>query len=270
MTGAIILDKCFLQGTSATRIRELAAIHRLLVSDALFYELLTSEEPGRSRCFSKFPPGENPVDLVSHIGPLMRSEIDTHKPSGPPSLHRENWRFQFNPSLVNPGYQIPEEASLAIEEHAAELRSDVGSFMQKAKLVPTFFPALLSGSQGNRDSARSNAEAAIASPGALMDLYSNLTPPPGERPLPPRALVSENWAVYRWLQVQMLFALDLYMRYGGRIPNTLSPAVFEKMEHDVLDAQVLMLGCLEGTFATKEKKLKRWWALLCPRGRLYD
>jgi len=270
MTRAIVLDKCFLQGTSAAQMRELATSHRLVVSDALFYELLTSDEPARSRCFRKFTPVENPVDLVSHIGLLMRLEIDTQKPSGPPSSHRENWRFQFNPALITPDYQIPEAGLIAIEEHATELRSDVDSFVQRAKLLPTFFPDLLSGNQANRDRLRTEAEGAIAAPGSLMEFYSNLEPPPGEKSLPPSHLVSEDWAVYRWLQVQMLFALDLYVRYGGRVPDRFSEAVFEKMEHDALDAQVLMLGCLEGAFATKEKKLKRWWKLLCPRGHLYE
>jgi len=139
MAAAIILDKSFLQGVGTPRIRELAASHRLLVSDALFYELLTTEEPVRSQCFRKFPPTENPVDLVSHIGPLVRLEISTHKPSGPPSMHRENLRFQFNSDLVTLEYEIPEPGRRAIEEHTEELRSDVASFIQRANLVRVFF-----------------------------------------------------------------------------------------------------------------------------------
>ena len=270
MNPAIILDKCFLQGTSAARIRELAASRRLVVSDALFYELLTSDEPARSRCFGKFPPVENPVDLVSHIGPLMRLEMETHRPSGSPSTHRENWRFQFNPALVTSDYEVPESGRVAIEEHSQELRSDVLSFIERARLTPTFFPNLLEGSQPERKQARADAESAIADPGSLLPFYSSLEPPEGEKPLPPAHLVSEEWALYRWLQVHMLFGVDLYVRYAGRIPQTLSTNIFEKLEHDVLDAQVLMLGCLEGAFATRERKLQRWWRLLCPTGELYE
>jgi len=43
-------------------------------------------------------------------------------------------------------------------------------------------------------------------------------------------------------------------------------AAWEKLDHDVLDAQVLMLGA----FATNEKKLIRWWRMLCPDGMLYE
>jgi len=62
----------------------------------------------------------------------------------------------------------------------------------------------------------------------------------------------------------------VYVRYRGALPETLSPSTYERMEHDVLDAQVFMLGCLEGAFATREKKLKRWWSLLCPDAPLYE
>lgn len=270
MKSAIVLDKCFLQGSKKARIHELAQAHRLVVSDALFYELLTSSEPGRSRCFAKFPPIDNPVDLVDHIGTLMRIEIETHSASGKPSAHRETLRFQFNPRLVNPDYQLPENARLLVEEQAEQLRSDVMSFVQRASTINSFFPNLLVGSHAQRVKAREAAELAIAEPSSLISFYALLEPPPGQKPLPAPELVSENWALYRWLQVKFLFALDLYVRYQGKIPEEFSPSIFEKLEHDVLDAQVLMLGCLEGAFATREKKLKHWWRILCPTGTLYE
>lgn len=269
-TTAIVLDKCFLQGSKKERIHELAESHRLVVSDALFYELLTGGEPGRSRCFAKFPATENPVDLVNHIGTLMRIEIDTQRPAGKPSKHRESMRFQFNPRLLNAEYELPAEAQQAIDEQTRDLHSDVRSFIARASAMDSFFPNLLIGSQAERVHARAAAEEAVAEPGTLNSFYASLKPPPGERPLPSVKLVTKDWALYRWLQVQFLFGIDLYVRYQGNVPKEFGAATFEKIEHDVLDAQVLMLGCLEGAFATREKKLKRWWRLLCPDGALYE
>ena len=103
-----------------------------------------------------------------------------------------------------------------------------------------------------------------------MKTPSHLSPPPGEKPLPLGESIDEKWAIYRWVQVQLLFALDVHVRYQGNIPTPLSSNVYEKMEHDVLDAEQLILGCLEGAFATRENKHKRWWRLLCPDGRLYE
>jgi hypothetical protein len=272
MKTQIVVDKSYLQGVPTSTVRELAATARLLVSDALFYELLTTDLEARKQCFSKFPPENNPVDLVGHIGPLMRMEISTQKRSGKPSQHRENsgFDFRFNSALLDDDYVLPPRAVKAIEEHTRELQSDVRSYIERVSLVPTFFPDLLKGTTADRKARVTAAEEAIASPRSLLPFYSSLEPPPGESALPPGDVIDESWALYRWLQVQLLFAVDVFARYQGNKPDLNSPAIFEKMEHDVLDAQVLMLACLEGAYATRETKLKRWWSLLRPDGKLYE
>lgn len=250
---------------------KLSELHRLIMSDALFYELLTETDPtARSRCFAKFSSKENPVDLVSHIGTLIRIELDTHQAAGKPSQHREPIRFQFNPLLITTEYMLPKDVEQEIFNLTTELKTDVKMFSEIASMIPSFFSNLLTGTQTQRDQAKKDAEKAIASPNALIDFYSKIESPYGEKALPPATLITQDWAIYRWLQVRFLFALDLYLRYHGNIPIELSANVYEKMEHDVLDAQLLMLGCLEGAFATNEKKLKHWFRLLCPNGILHD
>lgn len=270
MSNAIVLDKSFLQGTKATRLHELAASHRLLMSDALFYELLSNPED-RANCFAKFPRMNNPVDLVMHVGGLLRIEIDTHKPSGRPSSHIEDIRFQFNKALLGKGYQLPEEARIVVEEQTEELRSDVASFIDRVQVMSTIFPDLLSGSDTQRVAARKEAERVIASDTeAILKFYAQLELPAGHPPLPPVSLVTPEWALFRWLQVQLLFGLDVYRRYNGKIPSKLTSNMYEKFEHDVLDAQCLVLGVIEGSFATHELKLKEWYALIHPEGTLYQ
>ena len=270
MPTAIVLDKSFLQGSKAAEINQLAESHRLIVSDALFYELLTTDEPGRSRCFAKFPQSTNPVELVSHIGVMMRIEIDSHLPSGKPSQHREVLQFRFNPGLSASEYVFSPEALAVINSQTEMLRTDVASYLERVELMPKFFPDLLVGADDERRIARDEAEKAISEPRWLMPLYAQLQAPAGERPLPPASVISEDWAIYRWLQIQFLFALDVNLRYKGELPDTCNSRIYERMEHDLLDIQVLGLGCLEGSFATRETKLKRWWKLLCPTGTLYE
>lgn len=270
MKAAVILDKSFLQGAPTDRIRGLAETHRLVVSGALFYELLTGSEPGRSRCFAKLPQTETPVELVDHVGQLMRVEMETQQPAGRPSSHREQMRFRFNPGLVKGNYELPHEAQRALKEQAEVIKSDVESFLERAKMSPSFFPGLSTGSTTDRRNARHEAENTIADPEGLLEFYSHLEPPDPSTPFPPRALMNENWAILRWIQVNMLFGIDLYVRYSGNIPKVFPATTYEKLEHDVHDAQVLILGCLERAFATREKKLIRWWRLLVPTGTLFE
>ena len=270
MKPAVILDKSFLQGAPTDSVRALASTHRLVVSGALFYELLTGAEPGRSRCFAKLPQTENPVELVNHVGQLMRIEMEMQRPAGKPSAHREEMRFRFNPDLVKTGYELPAEAQRTIEEQAEELKNDVGSFLERAVMTPSFFPRLGTGRTEDRARARQEAEDAIADPVEVLQFYAQLASPDLNTPFPPHALMNENWAIFRWLQVNLLFGIDLYVRYSGNIPKEFSANIYEKLEHDIHDAQVLMLGCLEGVFATREKKLIRWWRLLSPTGTLFE
>lgn len=272
MTQAIVIDKCFLQGSSATQVYEMALRHRLLVSDALFYELLTTDGPTLTRCFRKFPRTNSPVDLISHIGTLMRYEINNHEPAGKPSRHKENigFDFQFNQQLSCGDYVLPEEYKVVVADHTAELVRDVASYLDRANVISEFFPDLLIGSDQARQEARIEAEKLIAMPGSLKVFYAGLKSPPGERPLPSVDLVDESWALYKYLQVQLLFAIDIYVRHAGIIPTGATGKAFEKLEHDVLDAQLVALGVLEGAFASREGKLKRWFKLLCPMGSLYE
>jgi len=266
----IVVDKSFLQGASGAHIRDLAGNHRILMSDALLYELLTTRPEARAQCFAKFPEVQNPVDLINHVGVLMRREIETGKPSGKPSLHKEEIRFIFNSALLEPEYRPPADAQEAIDEERTRLKDSVQTFLEKVATVESMFPGLLSGSQEEREVAHLDAEKAIVAPNALQSFISQFTSPPGEPPLPPADGINDEWALYRWLQVQLLFTLDVYVRYQGNIPEPLSPQLYEKMEHDVLDAEQLILGCLEGAYATRENKHKRWWALLRPDGCLYE
>ena len=254
MKPAVILDKSFLQGAPTDCIRALATTHRLVVSGALFYELLTGPEPGRSRCFAKLPQTDNPVELVDNVGRLMRVEMETQRPAGKPSSHREEMRFRFNPGLVKGNYAMPLEAQRALEDIGDATKSDVESFLERAIISPSFFPGLSMGSAADRVKARQEAEEAIADTERLLQFYAQLESPDPTTPFPPHALMNENWAILRWLQVNMLFGIDLYVRYSGNIPEEFSTKIYEKLEHDVHDAQVLILGCLEGAFATREKR----------------
>ncbi len=270
MKQAVILDKSFLQGASASEIQKLASSHRLIISWALFYELLTCDTRGRRGCFSKLPKTENPVELIENIGKLLRFETDTHRPAGKPSSHKENIRFTFNSNLLTDNYQMPSDAQEAINEHTNTLQSDIKRFIKIAQLNSELFPNLLSGTDKERAAARRSAEEKITDKVAILSFYAQLQSPDTNIPFPPHTLLDESWATYRWLQVQMLFSIDLFVRYARNISEQLTPNISNKIEHDLLDAQVLMLGCLEGAFATREKKLIRWWHLLCPNGKLFQ
>lgn len=267
MQASIVLDKSYLQCANRADVQALAMTHRMLMSEALLYEMLSKPSDYR-RCFSKLPQVDNPVDIVWHVGGYLKREIEARRRAPRPSLATRGIRFRFNPLLLDAGYVLPSEAAEELERQRLELREDIAMLKERALGMPSFFPKAFTGSDSSRQTARTEAETQISTPGSLMDFYAQLRAPKGLRRYPPPKLIDDSWAIYRWLQVQFLFALDLYGRYGERLNDPMSPQTIEKIEHDVLDAQYLFIGVLEGAFATEERKLQRWFRLLRPDGHL--
>lgn len=269
MRSGVVLDKNFLQGASRVRVQALADSHELLMPAALFHELLTTDSDARRKCFAKLPQTENPVVLVDHVGRLIAREIETGRPSGRPSTHRLNMRFRFNPRLVESDYELPKEAQSVVEEQIEEVKGDVERMIDLSGTIPILFPNLLSGTSGAQAAAKIEAEASVGSLEDVLAFYMDMEPAQMTPPGPSIYGELEQWAHLRWLQVLMLFSIDLHVRYKGRLREELSPGVLERLEHDVHDGQILALGALEGAIATEEKKLLRWWPILCPNGQAY-
>lgn len=269
MRDCVVLDKNFLQGASGSAVLALARNHQLVMPGALFYELLTTSVEVRQRCFAKLPRTDNPVVLVEHIGVLLSHESATGKPSGKPSGHRIDFRFRFNERLLAEDYELPGEAKAALEEQTTDVESDVRQLIDLTEMTPLLFPGLLVGTTAQQHAARRRAEAAIGQLEQIHKFYSVLQPVLPELRYPVISEKFKKWAFLRWLQVLMLFALDLYVRHQGKLRDALTPRLLERLEHDVHDAQILAMGVLEGAIATREKKLLQWWPLLCPGGRIH-
>lgn len=263
---AIILDKSYLEGASRTAIQKLMRRRTLVMCGALFYELLDTSARQRTRCFSKLPAIENPLLLVENFGELMRHEIQTRLPSGRPSEYALAMRFRFNPVLMTETYQLPSDAREAMQDELQDLNSEALRLVDLSESSPSIFPNLLKGSDEMRAQAVADAQASVADPESLLAFYRELSSPDTSQPFPP--VTGPEWAHFRWLQVQMLFSVDLYVRYHGRLRANLTKNVLEKLEHDVHDAQALAFGILEGALATREQKLARWFKLLRPDGEL--
>ena len=265
----VIVDKSFLQGQTKAAIHDFSKEHRILMTEALLYELLSNPTDRRS-CFAKLPAATNPVDIVMHAGGYLKKEIYSRKRAPRPSERIQDFDFEFNTRLRGNDYQLPPEAVLVLQDQHDELLTEIASLKARALHMPSFFPEVFRGSDTERLISRLEAERDIAAkPGKLFDFYASLRSPKGQKKLPARKLITEDWAVYRWMQIHLLFALDLYCRYGGALANALTPNVEEKIEHDVLDAQYLFIGILQKSFATHEKKLRRWFELIHPDGALF-
>ena len=176
----VVVDKSFLQGESVLAMRKFATQNRVLMTEALLYELLSNPVDRRS-CFLKLPLGENPVEIVMPCGYYLSKEINTRKLAPRPSKGIHRLRFQFNDALLQDDYVLPPEAARTLGEQRQELSRDIASLRERACCMNTFFPDLASLNSAKRQAARAAAEKAVGEPGSLRDFYASLRAPKDSR-----------------------------------------------------------------------------------------
>lgn len=179
MKNGVVLDKNFLQGSTASEVRALAESHRLIMPGALFYELMTTSPEGRRKCFSKLPQTENPVILVEHIGVLLAYESTRHRPAGQPSGHRLQMRFRFNERLLLDQYVLPDDAKQTIDEQTSETEQDIQRLIDLVEKTPNLFQGLLSGTTAQRAFSLRRAEAAVSRLDEVQRFYGAMSSPDG-------------------------------------------------------------------------------------------
>lgn len=261
---AIVLDKCYLQAASWEAVCKLAEANDLIFTGSLLCELLSGDQKVRRKAFAKLPRVENPVRLIENISSILSHEIETHTPAGDILRYALDFRFKFNDSLLRAGDELPHEARLAVEEYGAQICRFIEFYVERTNSVVHMFSRVTVGSDKNRLIALSEIETEICDPENIIKFYHALD----DRALPPSRLITADWATFRFYQTLLLFSLHTVHRHRGAVPLPLSVAEINRIEHDVHDQIGLCLGVLAGGLATNEKKLKKWFKMLCPHGKL--
>ncbi len=257
----VVIDKSFLQGASQDQLRSLFERHRVLMTESLFYELLTTDPAVRARCFRRIPEIENPVMLVQNVGAILRWEVQNKRPL--PSIDDVvmSERFQFNPGLVDEDFNLGEKQVSVIENWRREKSVWVCDFADHCSKVPVKFPELNGYRPGVATTHIERIKKRIyAEPGFVRELYGG-----GKGGTwPTKEQIDERWATYRWLQIRVVAALDYFRKYGARDVSSETT----KVENEYLDLEYCLVGCLVGAIATKDSGLSERFLALCPSGKL--
>jgi len=267
---ALIIDKNVLQGWSKQRLADLADRFELLMPDVLFFELMsTGDHVARARCFSKLPGGENPITLVEHLGAHLSHELTHQAPLGKPSTRRAVGRFRFNPLLSSADYRLPDEQMQATLERTEYLRQRSVEYLERARTAADIVARRIAQTGEKRPAAFEALREQVLDLEQMRDFISDFEAPEGEPRMPPTENMDRSWAIFVHQVVAWLFALDMAERRWSELHQPgFAEANAVKLEHDVLDAEYLALGVLEGGLATHERKLRSWFRLLCPDGVL--
>jgi hypothetical protein len=257
----IVLDKSYLRGASSGSIHNLCSVFRVIMPGALFFELLTGDSVERAKCFAKLPPVMNPVEIVEHVGQLLRFEVRKKKPASSLYERRHRILFSFDPKLAA-GTLIPtpqqEKRILSWEK---EVEQQVDNFRGLVTHSHKWFPGIEGASNRDRPGVIKEIQAAIASdPKLVRKLYGSIR----KKFFPKPAQLDSRWAFFRWMQVAAIGVLDHISRYG--VGTDLAGA--RKLENEVVDMQYRVMGVLAGAIATRDKKCQQVFQMLLPDGLL--
>jgi len=261
MKPTIVLDKCYLQGATSAEIRELFAGHTVLMPEALLLELLTTDERVRASCFRKFPEGWNPVDIITNVGTLLVYERENHAPATPIHERRLDIRFTFGPKLAAGTFVFTPEQRAAIAEWEANTARKVEDLKLRVPDTIAWLPSIASYRPGLPPVEINKLRQAVATDSEMIrDAYDMFF----HAGFPPSSVINEEWACFRWVQVQLLTVLEYIRRYGaGNID-----AAFCKAHNDVVDMEYTMTGVLAGALASRDGAVKEIFRMLCPSGKL--
>ena len=196
---------------------------------------------------------------------ISNTRYNTTSQWGRPSQHPLPGRFKFNTVLCDVEVEWSPSVRETVDDQVLSFEERVAGWVGLAQEIPKLMSGPdITATQG--DLAWFERKATELE--WVREFFDKEIAPgyPGTRP--PTSAMDETWAQIRHTQVQLMFAIDLWRRFGESLSHPLTPKRYRLIEHDVLDADYLGLALLEGVFATDEAKLGGMFKALCPDGVL--
>ncbi|PKL95232.1 MAG: hypothetical protein CVV18_06300 [Gammaproteobacteria bacterium HGW-Gammaproteobacteria-8] len=263
MKTAIVLDKSYLDAASTEEMHALCDNYEVLISDELFFELITTRPDSKQRCFSKLPDRTNPVWLIPNVGTLLRFELENEVACTPLIRHRAQEDFQFN-SKLRDGTYVPEgTVHRDIKKWKAHIAQETNRFIERCAIVHQFFPELSGIEWKDFRGAIQEARCKTATnEDFIRGIYASFLTEDAPANAPKPEVISPAWAFFRWVQCQVLCCLRLFGRYQGKVPEPKGKTFIEKAEHSMLDSCHLIHGSLAGAIATRDDEVREDMRLL--------
>jgi hypothetical protein len=81
--------------------------------------------------------------------------------------------------------------------------------------------------------------------------------------------IGANWALFRWVQTQIIYGLIFRNKYSGSVPDGAGDNFWRRAEHDMLDSHYVLLASLAGAIATRDNGMKNIFMKICSSGVVF-
>lgn len=260
----VVVDKSYLYQFSPRDAEELNGKCLVLMSETLLYEVCKDEE-NRSRLLKNVREYSADFAYVEHYHIYIDYERRHIRKSPPPShFFKERDYTRFDLMVKNEFGDVSD----LVENRKRLIDMTADSVIELARTLRENYAKAFTGRNEVAALEREMLEKMVADdPGFVQKfLAQNAVVALGEDheiAAKIAAKATEHWAHYRVTQTLLLLAIDVAHRQNLKEP--IPEAVREKIRHDVLDSQLLMLATLVGRIATRDDKIQKWWKLLMRR-----
>ena len=255
----MVLDKSFLQGVSAAQLQYYVQEEWVFgIADVFWYEHFRKWDEWRLANLIKLKSIEKSLVLLPGIGEMFRAEAQKHRPATQVLVGK---RVILNPNLRAGGRfsELDGQTKEFASGRTVELEKRLDDMIAIWRDFKTL-PALNNATQSEMpDRVRELSLQIRDDPEDIRGFYRNHRIPPWPEP----ELIDEQWAFFRWIQVQLLAGLDFFASYGVKIQPSR-----EKLMHEILDLEYLIMALVVGGLASREKRMIERFKLLRPDGVL--
>lgn len=273
----IIVDKSYAQGIRS--LPDLRDQWQLLFPDAFFFEVASTDARARELCLSKLRELHRygAVRVAPNIGEMLRKEINRLGRAGPPS---ENLVLGLDLDAFF-GMRFDDLSAArrnALATTATDFDRDVDGLIERVNMLQEVVRGIAQGPADQRRKAafRAAKEMIAEDQDFVTGFFADFVcsgdhAPPGASLLADIArsgAFGPEWTIYRWVQVQLLYGLDLVERYGPLTADALTAKQHERLQHDATDIEYVVLGVLQGALATNDRRMRDVFTRLRPDGAL--
>lgn len=263
----VVLDKSYLEAASPEAIGHLCDTHTALMSDVLFYELITTRDESRQKCFGRLPDKPNPVTLIPNVGFLLRFERENRVPCVPLFQRRLDMTYVFNRKLREGNFIFEGEVLETVKAQTQIVETGTKEFIERCMIVHQFFPELNGIPFRDFRGAVEVARRKIASNvDFVREIYASFLDEEAPPDSPDPALIDEQWAWFRWVQCHILCGLRIFAKHQGRVPDNLGQRFWTNAEHSMHDVDYVIHGALAGGIASDDREPLNDFLLVRPDG----
>ena len=273
----IVVDKSYAQGIRS--LLDLRDQWQLLFPDAFFFEVASTDARARELCLSRLRELHryDAVRVAPNVGQLLRNEISRLVRAGPPS---ENLVLGLDLDAFF-GMRFDNLSAArrnAVVTVAADFDRDVDGLIERVNMLQEVVRGIAQGKtdQHRKAAFRAAKETIAEDQNFVTGFFANFVcsgnhAPPGASLLADvarRGALGPDWTIYRWVQVQLLYGLDLVERHGPLAADALTAKQRERLQHDATDIEYVVLGVLQGALATNDGRMRDMFTRLRPDGAL--